>query len=60
MKTKQIFSDDLSKTEGVEFIDYAKVKIKSTNVLEGGIIKVVLAYIYLFTAITILIFICSK
>lgn len=59
-KSKLIFADELNYSDKSKFIDYAEVKIKSGDRLNGGMIKMILAYIYFFTLASGIIFLLSK
>jgi hypothetical protein len=59
-KTKLIFGDDISYSRHSDFVDYGSIKIRSFDSLNGGIIKKILAYIYLFTVVTGVIFFLSR
>ncbi|MFO7523854.1 MAG: hypothetical protein R6W68_00230 [Ignavibacteriaceae bacterium] len=59
-KAKLIFGDDINYSKSSNFVDYAEVKIKSTDSLKSGIMGTVLAYIYFFTAVMGIIFFLSK
>ncbi len=59
-KSKLFFADEISYCDKSNIIDYAEVKIKSSDKLEGGLMKMILAYIYFFTLASGVLFLLSK
>ena len=59
-KAKLIFGDDIHYSKGVKAIDYAEVKIRNFDSLNGGIMRKLLAYIYIFTVVMGILFFLSK
>lgn len=59
-KSKLFFADEISYCDKSNIIDYAEVKIKSGDKLEGGLMKMILAYIYFFTLASGVLFLLSK
>lgn len=59
-KSKLFFADELTYSKRTDYIDFTDVKIKSTDKLNGGLIKMILAYIYFFTLASGIIFLLTK
>lgn len=59
-KSKLYFADELTYSSRSDYVDYAEVKIKSGDKLNGGLIKMILAYIYFFTLASGIIFLLTK
>jgi len=59
-KLKLFFADEISYSDKSNFVDYKKIKIKSSDKLEGGLMKMILAYIYFFTLASGVLFLLSK
>lgn len=59
-RSKLFFSDEIAYSDRSKLIDYDQIKLKSKDKLDGGLMRIVLAYIYFFTLASGLIFLLSK
>lgn len=60
VKSKLVFSDEITYRENTNYIDYSEVKIKNFDKLNGGIFKMIAVYIYILTIASILFFVLAK